>query len=447
MGRAAHSRSLGLWMNGEKVGKWIIHPGNGHTLQYDETWVASARGRPLSLSLPFVPGNTPHKGTAVQTYFENLLPDTREIRERIARRYHAQGIDAFSLLAEIGRDCAGALQILPDGAAPQDPAMLQYLPMTEAEVANLLRETVAPAAAGDEDTGLRISIAGAQEKTALLFHEGQWCRPLGSTPTTHILKLPLGLVGNARLNLTESVENEWLCALILREYGLPVARCEMVQFEEVKALSVERFDRSFSHQSGKPMLYRLPQEDFCQATATPLDRKYEANGGPGMADILRILEGSASSETDRRIFFEAQLIFWMLRACDGHAKNFSLAIGPRGSYRLAPLYDVLSFWPILGSGPNQVSPHKAKLAMAVPGKNPHYRISEILPRHWKEAGERFGILSAGGSPAQQIIGGLVQKTPAVIQATASQLPPGFPEPLARSILEGLQAAADQLAAG
>jgi serine/threonine-protein kinase HipA len=446
MGRAAHKRTLGLWMNGDPIGIWTIHPNGADTLQYDDRWVRSARGRPLSLSLPFMPGNAAHKGAAVQAYFENLLPDTKEIRERVARRYNAKGIDAFSLLAEIGRDCAGALQILPKGMAPEDPAVLKYQVLTDQQVASLLRDTVAPAAI-HADGDLRISIAGAQEKTALLFHEGRWCRPLGSTPTTHILKLPLGLVGNARLNLGESVENEWLCSLILKEYGLPVAHCEMVQFEDVKALAVARFDRQPSSRSGQPLLYRLPQEDFCQATATPPDLKYEANGGPGMADILKILEGSAESGADRRTFFQAQLIFWMLRACDGHAKNFSLAIGAGGSYRLTPLYDILSFWPILGNGPNKVSPYKAKLAMAVRGKNPHYKISEILPRHWREAGERFGIVSAEGRPAQHIIDDLAQRTPAVIRAVKSQLPAGFPQQLAGSVLDGLQAAAGQLAAG
>lgn len=118
MGRRSHSRVLGLWMNGLFVGTWTNHPHSGETLQYDNEWVTSQQGRPLSLSLPFKPGNPPHRGDAVRTYFENLLPDSTIIRERAARRYRIDSTEAFDLLTEMGRDCVGALQILPDGAAP-----------------------------------------------------------------------------------------------------------------------------------------------------------------------------------------------------------------------------------------------------------------------------------------------------------------------------------------
>ncbi|WP_415830482.1 HipA N-terminal domain-containing protein [Bordetella flabilis] len=96
--------------------------------QYDDRWVASARGRALSLSLPFAPGNPPHRGSAVRAYFENLLPDSKDIRERVARRYRADSTDAFDLLAQVGRDCAGALQLLPEGMAPEDATSVQATP-------------------------------------------------------------------------------------------------------------------------------------------------------------------------------------------------------------------------------------------------------------------------------------------------------------------------------
>lgn len=233
-----------------------------------------------------------------------------------------------------------------------------------------------------EDDELRISIAGTQEKTALLKLDGHWCMPQGATPTTHILKLPLGLVGGMGLNLRESVDNEWLCAQILAAYGLPVAHCELVRFGDAKALAVERFDRRWwTASDGHRQLIRLPQEDLCQATATAPDQKYEAQGGPGIDRIMSVLAGSITPEEDKRTFFTAQVLFWMLCAPDGHAKNFSLFIRPGGRFQLTPLYDVISAYPMLGPGPDQISPFKIKLAMAARGRNAHWKMNDIQRRH------------------------------------------------------------------
>jgi serine/threonine-protein kinase HipA len=141
--------------------------------------------------------------------------------------------------------------------------------------------------AGAGDDPLRISIAGAQEKTALLRMDGQWCRPLGATPTTHILKLPLGLVGGRRLDLSESVYNEWLCAQLLRELGLPVATTDIGHFDDQTVLVVERFDRQWQDVMPQRWIARIPQEDFCQVLGLPSEDKYEAQGGPGMASACR----------------------------------------------------------------------------------------------------------------------------------------------------------------
>jgi serine/threonine-protein kinase HipA len=277
--------------------------------------------------------------------------------------------------------------------------------------------------------------------------DGQWCMPQGATPTTHILKLPLGLVGGMGLDLRESVENEWLCAQILKAYGLPVAHCEPVQFEDMKALAVERFDRMWwTTPSGERQLVRLPQEDLCQATATTPDLKYEAQGGPGIDRIMAVLDGSMTPEQDKRTFFLAQVLFWMLCAPDGHAKNFSLFIRPGGRYQLTPLYDVISAYPILGMGPNQISPFKVKLAMAVRGKNAHWKMSEIQRRHWVALGSRHGVVTADGRPAEALLDDLVTRTPEVITRIQGELPEGFPQALANSILDGLAQASKQLRA-
>lgn len=446
MGRRSHTRRLALWMNGEAVGSWRVSP-QGDELHYDPGWLRSAQARPLSLSLPFTPGNRPHRGAAVRAYFENLLPDSPAMRERLARRFRTATADAFDLLAEIGRDCVGALQILPDGAAPGDVRRIDAEPLDEAGVARLLQAGLATTPlVGDaaEADDFRISIAGAQEKTALLWRRGQWWRPRGATPTTHILKLPLGLVGNLQLDLNESVENEWLCAQLLQAYGLPVARCHPLVFAGQRVLGVERFDRRWSHDGH--WLLRLPQEDLCQATGTPAHAKYEADGGPGIDRILEVLNASSRRVQDREHFFRAQLLFWMLCAPDGHAKNFSLALQAGGGFSMTPLYDVMSAYPLLGAGPGRLSAHRVKLAMALRTRNPHWKMRDIQRRHWVEVGRRNGIVTAAGQGVDAIIDDLVARTPGVIASVAAQLPAGFPAHLAEAVFGGLRAAANQLEA-
>lgn len=444
---SASSRTLGVWMNGEFVGTWRLGAGGEDILQYDQAWTAATHGRPLSLSLPFTPGNLPHRGEIVRAWFDNLLPDSQDIRARTATRFRAKSTDAFDLLAQIGRDCVGAVQLLPADMEPGKVDVVDADPLGEQDIAAILRGTVATSAwAGGSlpDDDFRISIAGAQEKTALLMVDGQWYRPRGATPTTHILKLPMGLVGNMRFDLSHSIENEWLCAQILAAYGLPVADCEPLQFEDMKVLSVTRFDRAWREGSSGPWLARLPQEDFCQATGTPAFMKYESDGGPGIDRIMGLLATSASSQADRRTFFLSQLLFWMLSAPDGHAKNFSLSIRPAGTYALTPLYDVMSASPMMGDGPNQLSAHKAKLAMAVRTRNTHWKMKEILPRHWVEIGRKYGVLDEAGGTAESLIEEFAGRTSQVIADVGAALPKDFPASVSDPILQGLQDAADHL---
>src|SRR5690606_1535993 len=158
-------------------------------------------------------------------------------------------------------------------------------------------------------------IAGAQEKTALLWLNEQWNLPHGATPTTHIFKLPLGLVGNLGFDMSESVDNEWLCSNILHAYGLPVACTQILQFGDMKVLAVERFDRTWwENEKGQRSLLRLPQEDMCQATATPPHLKYESDGGPGVRPIMKLLATSRDPDRDSRPLFQAHVLFWRLRA-------------------------------------------------------------------------------------------------------------------------------------
>jgi serine/threonine-protein kinase HipA len=408
---------------------------------YDRDWVTSKEARPISLSLPMNLDGQPLKGQRVGYFFDNLLPDSEGIRQRIRARYGTKDASAFDLLEAIGRDCVGALQLLPDDKLPQGVTDISVTPLSNAQVEKILLGTVSEDRFGSEaeDEDFRISIAGAQEKTALTWHEGRWCKPRGATPTTHIFKLPLGLVGGRKMDMTTSLENEWLCAQLLTEYGIVAASCEVKQFGATKALVVSRFDRELH--SSKRYWLRLPQEDFCQATGTPSSLKYEADGGPGITDISRILQGSENREKDLDTLLRAQLLFWMLAATDGHAKNFSIRLLPQGRYRLTPLYDVLSAWPIAGSRHDQLHPKKIKLAMSLRGtKTKHYRIADMNRRRFNLTARECGF----GSDMEAIIADVVTATPTVIEKVKARLPKGFPVELFESVTTGLRNAAKLL---
>jgi serine/threonine-protein kinase HipA len=413
---------------------------DGHSFSYDSSWLENPQGRPLSLSLPLSQGTSPFSGSVVESYFDNLLPDSLGIRKRLASKFGADSIQAFQMLEKIGRDCVGALQLLPGGSLAPDVRRIDAEPLSESDVERILDDTLSNRNVGvPEEDKLRISIAGAQEKTALLWHNEQWCRPLGTTPTTHILKLPLGEVGGMRADFSTSVENEWLCAKLVRAYGLPVADCSIEVFGRYKVLAVTRFDRRLID----GWWARLPQEDFCQVAGLPPERKYEEQGGPGIAAILDTLRGSDNAEFDRTNFLTAQLIFWMLAAPDGHAKNFSVSIGYQGHFWLTPLYDVMSAWPVIGKGAREFQWQKVKMAMALHTKNAHYRIAGIQRRHWNEVAKANAL----GSDFEAVIQRIVAMTPAVIESVAAELPLEFPSVLSTRIFDGLIEQVSRLNAG
>jgi serine/threonine-protein kinase HipA len=440
MGRLGKSRVLAVWMNGELVGEWRRPASGAQEFLYADAWLSSEAARPISLSFPLRPSQDPYRA-GVEAFFDNLLPDNREIRERIQRRFRTDSIAAFDLLREIGRDCVGALQLLPADEGVPDVRHITGEPLTDAGVAKLLSASLgAPLGqdAAEEADAFRISLAGAQEKTALLWHKGKWHRPTGTTPTTHILKLPIGLLPQG-IDLSTSVENEWLCAQIVREYGIPIAPCRMKTFGDHKTLVVERFDRRLSA-DGRWWL-RLPQEDFCQATATPPALKYENDGGPGIRKILDLLLGAQEPAEDRRGFLRTLVVFWLLAAIDGHAKNFSLFLLRGGGYRLTPRYDVLSAYPMLGHGRGRLAPQKLRMAMAVDGENRHYLWDGIHARHWIETSRRCGV-----ADMPSLLADLVARTPAVLAKVEDALPKGFPSAVADAILAGVRNASERLGA-
>jgi serine/threonine-protein kinase HipA len=258
-------------MNGLPVGVWTTLRTGAPVLRYREDWAHAEEGRVLSLSLPFT-ASLEHRGDAVANYFDNLLPDSSAIRRRLRRRFHARSDDPFDLLTAIGRDCVGAVQLLPPDEPPRGWNRIEAEPLSERAVDTILASVTSDAPLGQQqDDDLRISIAGAQEKTALLRMGGKWYRPHGATPTTHILKLPLGLVGNMRADMSESVENEWLCGRILSALGFDVAPTAMATFGDSKALAVTRFDRRW-----QGIESRRRRKDPLQAAARRLDRALAA---------------------------------------------------------------------------------------------------------------------------------------------------------------------------
>jgi len=174
--------------------------------------------------------------------------------------------------------------------------------------------------------------------------------------------------------------NEWLCLVLCRALGLETANAEVRLFDGKPVIVVERFDRTWQ----ESVLYRLPQEDLCQALGVAPMRKYQSDGGPGIVDVLEFLNGAIAPYEDRLTFMKAQIVFWLLAAIDGHAKNFSIFLTP-GGYRLTPIYDVMSAAPY-----PEYPVQKIKLAMAIGGKG-YYRLSQIQLRHFYQTGQKAGL--------------------------------------------------------
>lgn len=212
-------------------------------------------------------------------------------------------------------------------------------------------------------------------------------RPIGTTPTTHLLKPQLGEIPTAfgPIDMAASVDNEHYCLKLIEAFGIEVANTEIVTFGKRRVLAVERFDRRWR---GDKQLLRLPQEDCCQAMGVPSAQKYQSNGGPGMVDVLRLLQGSDEPHKDRLAFFKSQILFWLIGATDGHGKNFSIFLKPGGQYGLTPFYDVLSAQPAFAK--RQIPNNKYKLAMSA-GKSRHYRVLDIVGRHFVQTGKAAGL--------------------------------------------------------
>jgi serine/threonine-protein kinase HipA len=420
---------LNVLMNGLLVGQLTKQSTGAITFQYEPAWLNTPGKRPISLSLPLQ--QEVYLGDRVYNFFDNLLPDSDRTRAKIQARFQIPSRQPFDLLAAIGGDCVGAIQLCPVGTMPNSIAGIQAEPLSTDEIAAMLSgDDHSPLGMVESTNEFRISIAGAQEKTALLWYQNQWCRPLGTTPTSHIFKLPIGLLSNNNIDLRESCENEWLCLEIAKAFGLPTANAEIQQFKDVKVLIVERFDRRWSR-NGQQLL-RLPQEDMCQALGRSPSLKYQADGGPGIVEIMQLLLGSADAASDRDRFFRAQILFWLLAATDGHGKNFSLYLESDNRYRLTPLYDILSAYPLMQT--NAVPKQKAKMAMAVKGKKAYYHWDSIQARHFIATAK---LANFSEIQAEEILWDMLEQVDSVVATVTATLPENFPAHISQPIFAGM----------
>ncbi len=336
------------------------------TLAYDSDWRQAQDAYPLSLSMPLVVAE--HEHAKIEPWLWGLLPDNEAILARWGQRFQVSPRNPFSLLAHVGEDCAGAIQIIQperaDALLMQPAGQVEWL--DDRDIAERIRLLRADQAAWRiaRDTG-QFSLAGAQPKTALYFGSGRWGIPSGRAPTTHIVKPPIGAFNG-------HAENEHVCLALARALGLPAAASQVCVFEGEVAIVVERYDRV-------PMgntIRRLHQEDMCQALGLPPTGKYENEGGPGAEPIVELLRTySGRPIEDVWTFIQALALNWLIGGTDAHAKNYSVLIGAGGRARLAPLYDIASTLPY------DFDFKKLRLAMKIGGK---YLLEDIALRQWNK---------------------------------------------------------------
>jgi serine/threonine-protein kinase HipA len=319
---------LAVWLYGERVAVIDRERGRPRLVYTSEALDRYALGTPLlSLSLPV--GNRRYSQGVVRPFLDGLLPE-EESRRSIARDVGVRPDDTYGLVAALGRDCAGAVVIQPaDDPPPPRPTTATAEPLTsnelEALVANLRS---APLGAGGR---VRISLAGVQEKLVLTrMPDGNWGRPVDGTPSTHILKPEIAAY-------PQTVENEAFCMRLARHLGLAVAAVQTTEVAGRKLIVVERYDRTLSADGS---VERIHQEDFCQATGTTPDMKYEEDGGPSLRRIAGILQSLAAPDSLISLL-QAVTLNVLIGNGDAHAKNLSLLHEASGALTLAPLYDLM----------------------------------------------------------------------------------------------------------
>lgn len=364
--------------------------------QYAESWLATPHAIPLSQSLPLRAEAFTRRECA--GFFGGILPEG-EKRQIIARNLGISAKNDFAMLEEIGGDCAGAVTFLPSGAIPARQEA-SYRVLSEAELAGTLRQLPRrPLLAGERH--MRLSLAGAQDKLAVLIEEDRISLPLDGAPSTHIIKPAIPLFEGM-------VVNEYFCMQLASAIGLPTAKVARGGAEEVDYLIVERYDRS---REAPPCLERIHQEDFCQALGVTPERKYEAEGGPSFSDCAELLRKVSTSHALDTLRFTDGFIFnFLIGNNDAHGKNFALLYSgwPHKAMRvtLAPLYDLVctSYYPELST----------RMAMKIGSE---YKPDRVYPRHF----DRLADAGKLNKPAVR------RRVVEIARLTLSRLPDVRPE--------------------
>lgn len=359
------TEELGVWLLGERAGTlWI--EGGRLRFRYDTHWLKSSGVMALSQSLPLQV--EAFDDQVCRPFFAGLLPEG-DLRRRIAQQCQLSRANDFGLLAAIGGDCAGAVSLTPDDQAPE-PAEVEWLSPTQ--LSELLAELPQQPMLAQRD-GLRLSLAGAQDKLPVVVEGQRLGLPKGSAASTHILKPAIAAVDN-------SVTNEAFCMALAKRMKLQVADTQILMAGDQRILLVLRYDR---RRTGDGAWSRLHQEDFCQALAVPPELKYQNEGGPDLQACFSLLRRATRPSAPEVIrLLDAVIFNALIGNHDAHAKNFSILYQQqRGT--LAPLYDLLctAAYPTLTD----------KMAMKVGSK---YRFAEVQVRHWEQLAKAAGLSGA-----------------------------------------------------
>jgi serine/threonine-protein kinase HipA len=303
--------------------------GRGIRFTYAAEALADDALAALSLSLPKRPD--PFPDSLAGPFFRNLLPE-QAFRRLVAAEVGTAPENSLALLGAIGGECPGAVSIWPAGSGP--PARPEYEPLDTRALAALFDSAHRPSLMGALRRG-RLSLAGAQEKVALLRDpDGRWFRPLNGAVTSHILKQPSA-------DFPHILENELFCTTLARDAGLDVPALGLAD-PQVRVFCTERFDRTRGSSPAGPPRGRLHQEDFCQILRVEPDRKYETDGGPGLRQCATVIQRHAALPARDLL----RLVRWagfnyLIGNEDAHAKNLALLHGPQGLV-LSPHYDLVS---------------------------------------------------------------------------------------------------------
>ena len=385
-----------VYLGDQRMGTLHRIKGGKLKFRYDDEYRKLDAAVPLSLSMPLIEKEYEHD--KVSPFLWGLLPDNELILQRWALRFSVSASDCIGILGGIGNDCAGAIRFLKpdeaDGVAEGGKSLLEPEQIEE-RLGELRRDPALGRTSGDRG---QFSLAGAQAKTAFQQRGNQWYLPWGREPTTHILKPP-------RPDLNGHVENEHFCQSLAKALGLRAANSEVLRFGNETAICVERYDRMVS--GGK--IIRVHQEDACQALSIHPIGKYESEGGPGVSDIMNLLNRSSHSIKDRRRFMEAVVFNFLILGSDAHAKNYSLLLGVGGQVRLAPLYDLASLFPYVKQRKER------RLAMKI---GPYYRDTQIRPRHFERMARQceFPFVEL-----QKIIAEMAAKIPEQVRSVLDEI--------------------------